>query len=112
MPVANLSFFWPRDVSGPLRGESMEALGADSVMAQAHHALRLRRIGATLTDVGAVLGAVAVVRVLNAGQIRRSDAVVAAAGAASLGVSIPFQFAADGALSRAVWWHNLRYSQH
>jgi len=25
-------------------------------------------------------------------------------------VSVPLQFAADGALSRAVWWHNLRYT--
>jgi hypothetical protein len=26
-------------------------------------------------------------------------------------LSIPLQFAADGALSRAVWWHNRRYSK-
>jgi len=110
-PAATLSFFWPRDVSGALRGDSIDASGADSAVAQARRALGLRRIGAVLTDAGAVLGAVALVRALNAGRLRRSDGVIAAAGAASLGVSIPFQFAADGALSRAVWWHNLRYSQ-
>ena len=37
--------------------------------------------------------------------------LVAAAGLAALTISVPFQFAADGALSRAVWWHNLRYAR-
>jgi hypothetical protein len=40
-----------------------------------------------------------------------SDRVIAVIGAASLGVSVPLQFAADGALSRAVWWHNVRYAR-
>ncbi len=109
--VANLNFFWPRDVSTGLRGQSIDVTGADSAVAEAHRALRLRRIGAALTDGGAVLGAVALVQALDAGQLRRRDGILAAAGAASLGLSIPFQFAADGALSRAVWWHNVRYAR-
>jgi len=32
-------------------------------------------------------------------------------GVAALGVSVPFQFAADGALSKAIWWYNLRYAR-
>ena len=109
-PVANLNFFWPRDVSAALRGPSTDAIGADSAAAEARRALRLRRIGAALTDGGAVLGAVALVRALNAGQLRHTDGAIAAAGAAALGLSVPFQFAADGVLSRAVWWHNARYA--
>lgn len=108
--VANLNFFWPRDVSAALRGPSLDAIGADSAVVEARRALRLRRIGAALTDGGAALGAVALVRAVNAHHFRRSDGALAAAGAAALGLGIPFQFAADGALSRAVWWHNARYA--
>jgi hypothetical protein len=35
--------------------------------------------------------------------------VIGGAGLTALLVSVPIQFAADGALSRAVWWHNVRY---
>jgi hypothetical protein len=28
----------------------------------------------------------------------------------ALFISVPLQFAADGALSKAVWWHNVRYA--
>jgi hypothetical protein len=54
---------------------------------------------------------VALAHVASAGRPERRDRVVAAAGVASLQVSIPIQFAADGALGRAVWWHNLRYAR-
>jgi hypothetical protein len=33
------------------------------------------------------------------------------AGSASLAAGVPFQFAADGALSRAVWLYNRRFSR-
>lgn len=32
------------------------------------------------------------------------------AGLGALFISVPLQFAADGALSKAVWWHNVRYA--
>jgi hypothetical protein len=108
--VANLNFFWPRDVSIAFRGTPMEAIGADSAIISTQRALELRRIGAALTDGSAILGGVALLRAVNAHHLRRSDGVLVAAGAAALGMSIPFQFAADGALSRAVWWHNARYA--
>ena len=37
--------------------------------------------------------------------------VLTITGAASVGISVPLHFAADGMLSRAVWWHNRRYSR-
>jgi hypothetical protein len=37
--------------------------------------------------------------------------VLTVTGAASVGISVPLHFAADGMLSRAVWWHNRRYSR-
>ena len=108
--VANLGFFWPRDVSAPLRGPSALVPGADSAAAQARQGLRLRRIGAALTDAGALVAAVGAVSAMRAGRIRRSDGVLLGAGGAALGLSVPFQFAADGALSRAVWWYNARFA--
>jgi hypothetical protein len=73
--------------------------------------VRIRRVGATLTDGGAALVATSVVAALGAGRFRRGDALLAGAGAALIGISVPFQFEADGALSRAVWWHNSRYAR-
>jgi hypothetical protein len=109
--VANLNFFWPGDVSRAMVGGDAAAPGVDSAVARARRAVRIRRIGAALTDAGIVLAATAGVRALSAGRLRGADARLAAAGAASLGLGVPFQFAADGALSRAVWWHNLRYGR-
>lgn len=109
--VANLNFFWPRDVSRAMVGSDAAATGLDSAIAEGRRAVRIRRIAATLTDAGIVLATTAAVRAISAGGFRRSNGVVVGAAAASLGLSVPFQFAADGALSRAVWWHNLRYSR-
>ena len=109
--IANLSFFWPHDVSSALRGVEPSIAGADSAAAQAKRAVQLRRAGAALTDAGIVLGAIAAVRVLRAERLRRADGAILGAGAAALGLSVPFQFAADGALSRAVWWHNVRFAR-
>jgi hypothetical protein len=109
--VANLNFFWPSDVSRALVGSDAAAPGLDSAIAEGRRAVRIRRIGAALTDAGIVLAATAAVRATGAGRARRSDAIMAGTGVAALGLSVPFQFAADGALSRAVWWHNLRYGR-
>lgn len=106
--VANLNFFLPRDITAALRG-GLDTPEADSAAALATRAVRLRRAGAALTDLGLVALAVAAAGAAR-GDGRRQEAIVGAAGAVSLLVSIPLQFAADGALSRAVWWHNARYA--
>jgi hypothetical protein len=94
-----------------LRGDVSGAPGADSAFAHAEQAVALRKVGAVLTDMGGVAVVVAIVRAASAGRASRSDQIVGGAGLASLMVSVPLQFAADGALSRAVWWHNLRYAR-
>jgi hypothetical protein len=109
--VANLSFYWPHDVSSVLRGESGAVRGADSAAAQARRAVGLRRTGAALTDAGIVLLGIAAVRSISAGRLTRANGLIGGAGAAAFGLSVPFQFAADGALSRAVWWHNMRFAR-
>ena len=109
--VANLGFFWPRDVSAPLRGPSALVPGADSAAAQARQAIHLRRIGAVLTDGGVLVATIGTIGALRAGHVRAIDGVMIGVGGAALGVSVPFQFAADGALSRAVWWHNRRFAR-
>jgi len=109
--IANLDFFLPRDIAPVLRGDVAGALGADSAFAHAERAVALRRAGAVLTDLGGVAMMVAIARAASAGRASRSDRVTGGAGLAALLVSVPLQFAADGALSRAVWWHNLRYAR-
>jgi hypothetical protein len=108
--LANLHFFWPRDVAATLRGPSSLTPGADSAAAQARRAIRLRRIGAALTDGGVLVAAIGAIAALRAGRVRPADGVLLGVGGAALGASVPFQFAADGALSRAVWWHNRRFA--
>jgi hypothetical protein len=108
--VANLNFFLPHDITPALRGDST-MVGADSARAQAVRAVRLRRTAAVLTDLGAVAVIVALARAASAAHVTTNDRVVGGAGLAALLVSVPLQFAADGALSRAVWWHNLRYAR-
>jgi len=109
--VANLNFFLPRDIAPVLRGDDPSTFGADSAHAQARRAVALRRIGAGLTDLGALATVVAVARAASMGRVSRTEQVVGGAGLAALLVSVPLQFAADGALSRAVWWHNARYAR-
>jgi hypothetical protein len=109
--VANHHFFWPRDITAAFRSPSSPTPGADSAFAQARRAVRLRRIGAALTDGGALVAAIGAAGALREGRVRRSDGILLGVGGAALGLSVPFQFAADGALSRAVWWHNARYAR-
>ena len=109
--VANLNFFVPRDVAAGLRGPDVNAPGADSTVWHSRRALRLRRLGATLTDAGLLVIAGAALRSAHAGRVSRRDEALAGAGVVLVITSVPFQFAADGALSRAVWWHNARYAR-
>jgi hypothetical protein len=108
--VATLHFFWPRDITEDLRGDST-AVGADSVVVHAERALVLRQAGAGFTDVGIVTFAVAVLRSLRDGRLSERDQILAGAGLGAIIVSVPLQFAADGELSRAVWWHNVRFAR-
>jgi len=108
--VATLHFFWPRDITAELRGDST-AVGADSAAVHAERALALRQAGAGFTDVGIVTFAVAVLRGLRDGRLSQRDQVLAGAALGAVAVSVPLQFAADGELSRAVWWHNVRFAR-
>ena len=109
--VANLHFFWPRDITPALRGNDTTAVGADSAAAHAYRAVTLRTVGAGFTDIGAVVAAIAFIRALGAGRLSRRDQILAGTGIGALAVSVPLQFAADGELSRAVWWHNIRFAR-
>ncbi|HEX8850640.1 MAG TPA: hypothetical protein VF761_14015 [Gemmatimonadaceae bacterium] len=109
--VANLNFFWPRSIESALRGPTPLLPGADSAAASARRAVGLRRIGALLTDAGLIGGVVTAARVVNRGRAGRGDQRAAGAALGALVLSVPFQFAADGALSRAVWWHNARFAR-
>jgi hypothetical protein len=109
--VANLHFFWPRDITPELRGTDTTAIGLDSLTRHAQRAIALRRAGAGFTDLGVLTMAVAVVRSLRDGRFATRDQQLAAAAVGALVVSVPLQFAADGELSRAVWWHNIRFAR-
>ena len=109
--IASLHFFFPHDIRTALEGTNRAAVGADSAGVLAVRALHLRTTGAVLTDTGIGLLTVAAARALISSSNKRASGVLAVIGASALGLSVPFQFAADGALSRAVWWHNLRYAR-
>lgn len=109
--VANLHFFWPRDITAELRGTDTTAVGLDSLTHHVQRAVVLRRAGAGFTDLGMLTMAVAIVRSLRDGRFATRDQQLAAAAVGALVVSVPLQFAADGELSRAVWWHNLRFAR-
>lgn len=109
--VANLNFFWPRDITPELRGSDTLAVGVDSVVAHTERAVLLRRAGAGFTDLGAVVLGVTVLRALRDGRLATRDQVLAGAAIGALAISVPLQFGADGELSRAVWWHNVRFAR-
>lgn len=109
--VTNLHFFWPRDITPALRGLDTAAVGADSMLAHAQRAVTLRRVGAGFTDFGALTLGAAIIRALRDAHVSTRDQVLAGAALGSLVVSIPLQFAADGELSKAVWWHNVRFAR-
>jgi hypothetical protein len=109
--IANLHFFWPIDITAELRGTDSTAAGADSAAAHAWRAVTLRRAGAGFTDLGAVVATVTLLRSLARGRFGEREQVLAGAAIGAFAVSVPLHFAADGELSRAVWWHNLRFGR-
>ena len=102
--VATLGFFLPGDVTSVFRDDP-EALDA------ARDAVQIRQIGAALTDGGLALAATGLARALFRRDWDKLSTALTVAGAVSLGASVPFQFAADGALSRAVWLYNRRFTR-
>jgi hypothetical protein len=101
--VAHLGFFWARDVS-PIFADQPQALE------YAHRAVRTRRTAALLTDLGVVLMVTGIVGTLAVEGGDEAYKALAIGGAVSFGIGVPLQFAADGQLSRAVWWHNTRFA--
>ena len=102
--VATLGFFIPEDISHVF-AEDAEARDA------ARDAFRIRQAGAALTDAGAVLAVTGLARALFQRDWDGLSTGLTLAGAASLAAGIPVQFAADGALSRAVWLFNRRFAR-
>jgi hypothetical protein len=102
--ASELGFFWPGDVRPTFAG-------SDSALHFATRATSTRRIGAVLTDAGLVLLALGGARAVHEGQMNGTAATLAGSGAILLGASVPAQFAADGLLSRAVWWKNAQYAK-
>ena len=109
--VTNLYFLWPRDITGALRGADVHAPGADSAVAYARRAMQLRRVGAVFTDASIGLLAGAAIGAMRSEPRGHWNRALLGAAGATMAISVPLQFAADGALSRAVWWHNLRYGR-
>jgi len=97
--VTMLGFFWARPLPPVFAVH-------DSAARYAARAVRMRRAGSVLTDGGALLLAVGAVKAVSGGRVNRLDRLLLSTGATALAVSVPFQFAADGHLSRAVWWYN------
>jgi hypothetical protein len=102
--VGRLGFFWANDVSPMFAGEPQ-------ALEHAQHAVRLRRVGALFTDLGAALLVAAAVGGLTDQDHADTYRGLAIGGAFAVGISVPFQFAADGHLSRAVWWHNAQFAR-
>jgi len=102
--VANLGYFWPSDIR-PVFADNAAALEA------ADEALQTRTIAAVLTDAGLVLLATGLARGAFQREFDGFARVLMYSGTASIGISVPLHFAADGMLNRAIWWHNRRYSR-
>ena len=106
--VGNLGFFVPRDITSLFEGS---AVGADSALAYATRSVDLRRAGAALTDAGILAVGLTALHAIHARRFGRADAAWTGVGVVAVGASVPLQFAADGALSRALWWYNLRFAR-
>ena len=109
--VTNLYFLWPRDITHAFRDDVTHAASGDSATSSARAAVRLRRIGALLTDTGLALALTAAVDASHGEHRGRWNRGLVVAAGAAVGISVPLHFAADGALSRAVWWYNLRFGR-
>ncbi|MDB4885934.1 MAG: hypothetical protein JWN79_1372 [Gemmatimonadetes bacterium] len=101
--LGNLAFFWPHPIARLVTG--------DSARESAGHAFVTRRRAAVLTDLGGLLLLAGVAGAARRGDIAGTPRALAVAGAAMFAASIPLHFAADGWMSRAVWWHNTAYSR-
>lgn len=101
--VGNLGFFWARSLA-PIFA------GSDSAAAYGNRAVRVRQVAAVLTDAGALALGYSLIRGAARGKLDGNDRLVAIAGGSAFVVSVPLQFAADGLLSRAIWWKNAEYS--
>lgn len=102
--VRVLGFFWPTDVSSVFEGDREATQAAEDAMS-------IRQVGAILTDAGLVMATTGVARALFRRDWDKLATGLTVAGGVSLGASVPFQFGADGYLSRAVWFFNRRYSK-
>lgn len=103
-PVASLGFFYVRDVTPAFATD-------DSARVYARRATRVRVVAAVMTDAGAVLLALGVIRALRDRAMSTTASGFAVPGAVLLGGSIPLQFAADAHLSTAVWWYNRAFAR-
>ena len=99
-----LGFFIPEDVSHAFADDA-EAVDV------ARDAFRIRQIGAALTDAGIVLAATGLARALFRRDWDGLSTGLTVGGGAALAAGVPFQFAADGSLSRAVWLYNRRFGR-
>ena len=102
--VARLGFFWTRDVSPVFAGEP-------HALDFARRAVRTRRTAAVFTDAGIALLAYALIGGTTDSGHTSTYQGIAIGGAVAFAVGVPLQFAADGHLSRAVWWHNAQFAR-
>lgn len=102
--VAVLGFFWHADVSQAFEGDRQ-------AVQKARDAMATRQVGAVLTDVGIVLAFTGIARGLYHHDWDKFSTTLALGGGTALVASVPFQFAADGYLSRAVWLFNRRFAR-
>ena len=102
--VASLGFFFPQDVTHAFKDDP-EAADV------ARDAFRIRQAAAIMTDAGLVLTATGVARALFQRDFDKLSTALTVVGGVSFIGGVPLQFAADGALSRAVWLYNRRFSR-
>ena len=102
--VAVLGFFWPGEVSQVFAGDPQ-------AQSEARNAEAIRGTAAALTDAGIVMALTGIARSLFRRDWDKLSTTLTIAGGASLGVSVPLQFAADGSLSRAVWLFNRKFAR-
>ncbi len=101
IPVASLGFFVPRDVRAPFAS-------SDIATRFAVDATRMRRQATVLSAVGALATATGIVHGVR--HHRAPAYGFTGAGASLLLFSVPMHFAADAALSRAVWEYNRQFA--
>lgn len=102
--VTGLGFFWTGDISHAVAGN-------DSAVTYAVRAVQVRRVAAVFTDVGVLALGYAVARRAQNGSFSNVDRGIAVGGGTALAISVPLQFAADGLLSRSLWWFNGRFAR-